>query len=146
MGIASAMADTNLPYIISLTIQGDGRLIDGTPITDAIDKVDAFVRRKPVCYMTNCVHPVIVSKALAQPFNQTATVKSRFLGLQANTSALPYSQLDDSADLRTSAPEELAKGMLRLKTENGFRIFGGCCGTDARHMEAMAALLTGQQA
>ena len=146
MGIASAMADTDLPYIISLTIQGDGRLIDGTPITDAIDKVDAFVRRKPVCYMTNCVHPAIVSKALAQPVNQTATVKSRFLGLQANTSALPYSQLDDSADLRTSAPEELAKGMLRLKTENGFRIFGGCCGTDARHMEAMAALLTGQQA
>ena len=39
-------------------------------------------------------------------------------------------------------PDELAQGMLTLKQQYGFRLFGGCCGTDARHMEAMATLLS----
>ena len=142
MGIATAMAETGLPSIISFTIQGDGQLIDGTPIADAIRQVDACVGRPPVCYMTNCVHPTIVAQALSQPFNQVPLVRERFLGLQANTSALPYSALDNAAELHSSPPEELAEGMLRLKTENGFRIFGGCCGTDARHMEAIAKSIT----
>ncbi|HNW87486.1 MAG TPA: homocysteine S-methyltransferase family protein [Candidatus Limiplasma sp.] len=144
IGIAVAMSDTPLPYVISLTIQGDGCLIDGTPIDRAIEEVDAAVDRRAECFMTNCVHPSIVLKALDQPFNQTARVRERFLGLQANTSALPYCELDQSPVLYTSAPEELAAGMLKLYQANGFCIFGGCCGTDARHLDAMArAILNG---
>lgn len=142
MGIATAMAETRLPTIISFTIQADGCLIDGTPIVEAIRQIDACVDKSPVCYMTNCVHPAIVSQALAQSFNQSPVVKERFIGLQANTSALPYKALDNAPDLHTSPPDELAQGMLRLKKENGFRIFGGCCGTDARHMEAIADAIT----
>lgn len=142
MGIATAMAETRLPAIISFTIQADGCLIDGTPIVEAIRQIDACVDKPPVCYMTNCVHPAIVSQALAQSFNQTPVVRERFIGLQANTSALPYKALDNAPDLHTSPPDELAQGMLRLKKENGFRIFGGCCGTDARHMEAIANVIT----
>lgn len=141
LGIAIAMAETPCPYLISLTIQGDGCLMDGTPIDTAIAQVDAMVERRPECFMTNCVHPSIVSQALAQPFNQTERVRKRFKGLQANTSALPYCELDNSPTLRTSPPDELAAGMLRLRKENGFQVFGGCCGTDARHMEAMARAL-----
>ena len=32
--------------------------------------------------------------------------------------------------------------MMKLRQENGLRIFGGCCGTDYRHMEEVARLLT----
>ena len=142
MGLATAMAETRLPSIISFTIQGDGCLIDGTPIVDAIRLVDECVDLPPICYMTNCVHPAIVTQALAQSFNQSPLVRKRFLGLQANTSALPYTALDNSLDLHTSPPDDLAQGMLRLKKENGFKIFGGCCGTDARHMESIAQIIT----
>ena len=142
MGIAQAMGETGLPYIISLTIQADGRLIDGTTIADAIAAIDAYTAQKPICYITNCVHPHIVTEALAHPFNQTQAVRLRFRGLQANTSALSYKELDNSPDLRTSDPDTLAAGMLKLRNENGFQIFGGCCGTDARHLESMATLLT----
>mgnify|MGYP002412088554 CR=1 FL=1 len=143
LGISRAMAETGLPYLVSFTIQDDGKLIGGTTIADAIDAIDAAVTAAPVFYMANCVHPAIVREALSRPFNRTSAVRTRFRGLQANTSALPYSVLDASPVLYSSPPEELAQGMLRLKQDFGLTLFGGCCGTDHTHMEAMAAALTG---
>ena len=140
-GMAQAMAKTGIPYIISFTIQEDGKLIDGTTIADAIHYIDAVTDKKPVCYMTNCVHPSIVKKALLQPFNQNSIVRERFLGIQANTSPLSYAQLDGSAELKCSEPEDFAKEMMTLTNIGNIKIWGGCCGTDNRHMECLAKML-----
>ncbi|EXG83897.1 homocysteine S-methyltransferase [Clostridium sp. ASBs410] len=140
-GMAQAMADTGLPYIISFTIQKDGKLIDGTAIADAIAYIDGLVQPKPVCYMTNCVHPGIVYQALSQPFNQNALVHSRFRGIQANTSPLSYAELDGSLDLKCSDPVQFAEEMMKLRRISSMNIFGGCCGTDGRHMEQVARRL-----
>lgn len=140
-GMARAMAKTGLPYIISFTIQKDGRLLDGTTITDAIRYIDSRVRPVPLCYMTNCVHPNIVREAILQPFNQNEIVRERFLGIQANTSPLTYEELDGSLDLKSSEPEELAESIKQLSKVSGMKIFGGCCGTDGRHMEQIAKSL-----
>lgn len=140
-GMAKAMSDTDIPYIISFTIQRDGKLIDGHTIDYAIRFIDENVPHKPICYMTNCVHPDIVYEALVHEFNQTETVRTRFIGIQANTSALPYSELDGSCDLKSSSPLDWARGMMKLKSESNFRIFGGCCGTDNRHIEEIAKML-----
>ena len=43
-GMAQAMSETGLPYIISFTIQKDGKLIDGTTISKAIATIDNSVR------------------------------------------------------------------------------------------------------
>lgn len=137
-GMAKALESTDLPYIISFTIQEDGRLIDGTRITDAIRYIDEITSSKPICYMTNCVHPSIVYKALSQPFNENEIVRSRFWGIQANTSPLSYAELDGSADLKCSEPEEFATEMMKLSDVGNFKIWGGCCGTDNRHMECVA--------
>lgn len=137
-GMARAMELTGLPYLISFTIQADGRLIDGTTITDAIQYIDSVTERNPLCYMTNCVHPSIVREALCQPFNQNNTVGSRFLGIQGNTSPLSHAELDGSKDLKCSEPEAFAIEMMRLRDISNIKIFGGCCGTDNRHMECVA--------
>lgn len=141
VGMAGAMSGTGLPYIISFTIRRDGRLIDGTAIHTAIDRIDESMVCPPLCYMTNCVHPSIAYEALNQPFNRTALVRKRFLGIQANTSPLDYSELDGAEELFCSEPGGLARGMQRLRRDMGLKIMGGCCGTDARHMEAVARLL-----
>lgn len=140
-GMALAMADTGLPYIISFTIQKDGKLIDGTTIAEAIEHIDSLIDKKPTCYMTNCVHPNIVYEALSQPFNNNDIVRSRFLGIQANTSPLSYTELDGSLDLKCSEPEAFAEDMMRLRTISRIKIFGGCCGTDNRHMDQVARRL-----
>ena len=141
VGMAEAMALTGLPYIISFTITRDGRLIDKSTIHHTIEAIDHQVSRKPLCYMANCVHPAIALEALMQPFNRTSLVRERFLGLQANTSPLTYAELDGTTDLHCAEPEAFARDMLRLKAETGIKILGGCCGTDNRHMQAIAVLM-----
>lgn len=140
-GLAQAMARTGLPYLLSFTIEKTGCLIDGTPIAAAIEWIDRKVSPAPLCYMTNCVHPAIVRQALSQPCNQKPCVKKRFLGIQGNTSPLPYDQLDRATDLLTSDPVSFAREEVGLLDMGPFQVFGGCCGTDGRHMEQIARLL-----
>ena len=142
LGMARAMAETGLPYIISFTIRRTGTLVDGTPIDAAIGCIDRETQTPPALYMTNCVHPAIAYEALAQPVNRTERIALRFKGIQANTSALDYDRLDHSADLQGAAPEALAHDMMRLKRDMGLTVLGGCCGTDGRHMEAIARAAT----
>ena len=107
LGMAQAMSDTGLPYIISFMIRGDGRLLDGTPIHDAIQTIDAGVDAPPAFYMTNCVHPAVAYAALSQPVNATEVVRERFLGIQANASRLTP---ENWTALRSSTPRRPARG------------------------------------
>ena len=140
-GLARAIDEIGLPYIISFTIQQDGKLIDGTTIADAIRYIDGITTNKPVCYMTNCVHPSIVYKALLQPFNRKEIVRERFRGIQANTSPLSYAELDGAEDLHCSEPEDFGSEMIKLQSIADIKIWGGCCGTDCRHVECVARKL-----
>lgn len=142
-GLAKAMDDAGIPYIISFTIQQDGKLIDGTTIADAIQYIDERTVNSPICYMANCVHPRILLNALMHPCNCLPIVRERFRGIQANTSPLSYEELDNSVDLKCSEPDEFAEEMMKLANIGNFQIWGGCCGTDNRHMECVAQKLRG---
>lgn len=137
-GMAIALSSTQIPYIISLMIRDNGRLIDGTTIHDAISYIDGITDRQPICYMTNCVHPDILYKALSCECNKTNTVSSRFAGIQANASPLTPEELDGSKELHLTEPHALASRMNRLKDFITLKIVGGCCGTDDAHMNEMA--------
>ena len=138
IGMAMAMEETGLPYIVSFMIRRNGRLLDGTSIHDAIREIDAATTRKPVCYMANCVHPTVLLEGVSCEHNDTPLVKTRFRGIQANTSPLPPEELDNSPELLSSDANELAEGMLRLSEKLDLKIVGGCCGTDGTHMEQIA--------
>ncbi|MGE4214395.1 MAG: homocysteine S-methyltransferase family protein [Anaerotignaceae bacterium] len=138
MGMARAMEKTELPYIISFMIRKDGRLIDGTTIDHALAAIDGYVERKPVCFMTNCVHPRVVKTALEFDFNKTKAVRDRFCGIQANTSQLSPEELDCCGDLMCSDSKILAEDIQELKKIMKLKIIGGCCGTDNSHMEEIA--------
>lgn len=142
LGMAKAMETTGLPYIISFMLRDNGRLIDGTTIHDAILHIDNFVSRKPVCYMANCVHPVILYKALSHDFNKTPLVRQRFGGIQANSSPLSPEELDNSTDLKCSDCMELAQSIQQLSQLISLKIVGGCCGTDDTHINQIAEYMT----
>jgi methionine synthase I (cobalamin-dependent) len=42
----------------------------------------------------------------------------------------------------TGDPDAWASSMARLGQEAGIPVLGGCCGTDGRHLRALASLLT----
>lgn len=138
IGMAKAMEASGLPYIISFMIRKNGCLLDGTTIHDAIAQIDAVTTRKPLVYISNCVHPKIMYEALSQVFNQTDLVRTRYLGIHANTSSLSPEELNGADQLCVDSFDELIGYMMRLRKEYDFKIFGGCCGTNEKHIEAIA--------
>ena len=54
---------------------------------------------------------------------------------------MTFAELDASPLLHTSAPQELADEMMKLAELDQIRIWGGCCGTDDRHMACIAKAL-----
>jgi homocysteine S-methyltransferase len=141
-GLASALAQTNKPYIISFVFRSEGTMLDGTPLKDAIAAIDAAVSPNPVAYMCNCTHASFFRSAMHHPVNSSDLVRKRVIGLLANTAALTPEELDNSDQLIEEAPETFGGSMAGLHDELGMKILGGCCGTDERHIEKLARQLT----
>jgi methionine synthase I (cobalamin-dependent) len=65
---------------------------------------------------------------------------SRVRGLRANASQLSHAELDASTELDVGDPAQLASEHRSLLTRlPHINVLGGCCGTDHRHVEAIAA-------
>ncbi|WP_320053202.1 homocysteine S-methyltransferase family protein [uncultured Acetobacteroides sp.] len=138
IGMARAMEESEIPYIISFMVKKDGRLLDGTPIAEAIDIVDRAVDALPVGYMANCIHPSNLIQALEQEVNANLRVSGRFLGIQANASSLEPDELNCYGALQQEDFDEMVDKMLYLANEHQLKILGGCCGTDDIFIEKLA--------
>ena len=141
IGMAKAMSETNLPYIISFMIKNDGCLLDGTSISDAIKIIDNEINTPPVYYITNCVHPKNLRLALTNKKNRNRPELNRFKGIQANSSPLNPDELNNCSILHQNNFELMADDMLFLKEQFNFNIFGSCCGTDDKFLDDLASKL-----
>lgn len=65
----------------------------------------------------------------------------RLLGFKANASRRPPKELESLDHLDAEAPERLADEIVALRDEFGLKVLGGCCGTDDRHIAALAERL-----
>ena len=141
IGMARALSAAGPPYLISFLVRETGRLLDGTPLDEAIDAIDGAASPRPAAFLVNCVHPELLRRALSTP--QTAgSTRLRLAGIQANTSRLSPEELDGRADLDTEGPESFSSAMSALQAGFGLRVLGGCCGTDETHLEALAGRLS----
>jgi S-methylmethionine-dependent homocysteine/selenocysteine methylase len=140
IGVAQAMASTGLPYVLAPVLGEDGRLPDGTALADAIDAVDAAVVPRPLHVMVGCVHPSRVQAIAAS--GSAGALPDRVAGIKANASTLPPDQLDKLGRLDEGDCQLFARQMTALRRDHGLRVLGGCCGTNDRHIAALAALLT----
>jgi homocysteine S-methyltransferase len=140
-GLASALAATGKPYLVSFVVRREGTLLDGTPLKDAIVTIDARVNPNPLAYLVNCTHASIFRAALLHEANSSPLVRERVAGLLANTAALNPEELDNSVGLVEEEPETFGRTVASLHRELGMKILGGCCGTDDRHIRCLATLL-----
>ncbi|MFH2000730.1 MAG: homocysteine S-methyltransferase family protein [Planctomycetota bacterium] len=141
-GLAEAMAGTGQPYIMSFVLRPSGKLLDNTPLWDAIAAIDQEISPEPLGYLINCVHTSVFEQAMHAMLKLSKTALSRILGLQANTSAKSPEELDHAITLESEDPETFASAMKVLHLQLGIKILGGCCGTDQRHIQALARLLS----
>ena len=140
LGMADAMSGLGRPYLLSFVVRPEGCLLDGHALGEAVDLIDREARERPLAYLVNCVHPLIFSAALKRTLEDWPDSAARVWGLQANASPLSPEDLDGMARTESEAPESFAEAMLSVRDRYGLKILGGCCGTDRRHIEAVASM------
>lgn len=132
IGVARAALSRGLPVVVSFTVETDGKLPTGQTLKEAIEQVDAATDNGPAYYMINCAHTTHFEDALAA--GQAWTKRIR--GFRANASRLSHAELDEAVELDDGNPEEFGTHHGEIRSVfNHVNVFGGCCGTDHRHIE-----------
>ncbi len=134
IGITKAAVEANIPMVVSFTVETDGNLIGGESLQSAIEAVEEATNQGPAYYMINCAHPTHFQHVFRdEPWVQ------RIQGLRANASTKSHAELDESEVLDEGNPYELGAQYRELmKILPNLNVLGGCCGTDHRHIQAIA--------
>jgi S-methylmethionine-dependent homocysteine/selenocysteine methylase len=136
VGIAQAARRAAMPVVISFTVETDGRLPTGQTLQAAVEQVDAETDAYPAYFMINCAHPTHFDEVL----ETRAPWLDRLGGLRANASHKSHAELDESTSLDVGDPDELGRQYAAIKQRvPRLNVLGGCCGTDHRHIEQIAA-------
>jgi S-methylmethionine-dependent homocysteine/selenocysteine methylase len=139
VGVALAAEVVGIPSVISFTVETDGRLPSGQSLREAIEEVDARTRGSVAYFMINCAHPTHFARVL----EENGDWRSRIWGLRANASEKSHAELDEAEELDSGDPLALAGHYRELQTRlPNLHVVGGCCGTDHRHVAAIATALT----
>jgi homocysteine S-methyltransferase len=137
-GLARAARAVHLPAVISFTVETDGALPTRQSLADAITEVDDLTDGYPAYYMINCAHPDHFRNVL-----EDAPWARRIRGVRANASRKSHAELDASAELDAGNPTELAGQYGDLTRRMPWlNVFGGCCGSDLRHVTEIARVVT----
>ncbi len=138
IGAVRAADAVGLPIVVSFTVETDGSLPTGESLERAIEAVDAATNGSAAYFMVNCAHPdhfrdVVVDAAWAH----------RIRGIRCNASRMSHAELDEAETLDDGDVHELADGYRGLVDSMPWlNIFGGCCGSDLRHVTEIAHMLT----
>jgi S-methylmethionine-dependent homocysteine/selenocysteine methylase len=135
VGVARASEAAGLPVAISFTVETDGRLPTGQSLGETIAEVDTETDGAPAYYMINCAHPTHFAAVL----REAGSWAGRLRGVRANASCRSHAELDEATDLDDGDPEELGAQYADLQRKlPQLAVLGGCCGTDHRHVAAIA--------
>jgi homocysteine S-methyltransferase len=97
--------------------------------------VDAETGGAPAYFMINCAHPTHFTDALETGGDWIG----RIGGVRANASRKSHAELDEAEELDEGDPSELADQYRTLRSLlPAATVIGGCCGTDHRHVGAVA--------
>ena len=133
-GIVRAARAANLPVVISFTVETDGRLPDGTTLSEAIDALEATDPAD--WYGVNCAHPTHVLAGL-----DGATWQHRLRFFRPNASTMSHEELDNMEVLDAGDLDLLVDSTRSLRAQTPeLAVIGGCCGTDSSHVAALWAV------
>jgi homocysteine S-methyltransferase len=133
-GIAAAARDVGIPAVVSFTVETDGRLPTGMALAEAVARIEDKHGDAVAYYMINCAHPSHFASALDDDL-----LRARVAGIRANASRMSHAELDEAEELDDGNPGELASDYRGLMGAlPNVCVLGGCCGTDHRHVAAIA--------
>ena len=135
IGVCRAAAAKRLPLNLHFTLTGTHRLSSGPTLREAIMSTDAEAGlARPDSYGINCSHPVEFTPAL-EPGSWTDRIRA----LRPNAAKMDKIALCKLDHIEEGDPEELGILMGNLaRCLPRVDIWGGCCGTWDRHLDAIA--------
>ena len=137
IGVVRAARAAGLPIVVSFTVETDGRLPTGQPLDEAIAAVDDATEKCAAYFMINCAHPDHFVHIL-----KPGDCMHRIRGIRCNASRKSHAELDESETLDYGNPEELGGQYKAIITKMPWlNVFGGCCGSDLRHVTQIASAL-----
>lgn len=139
IGIVRAAVAMGIPAVVSFTVEIDGRLATGQSLREAVGLVDDATDGGAAYFMVNCAHPT----HLVTTFDDAGPWLRRIVGLRLNASARSHAELDEAEDLDEGDADDFGAATAALRGRlPAATVFGGCCGTDARHVAAVWRRLT----
>lgn len=135
IGAVRAAKHQNIPIVVSFTVETDGRLPSGQSLKGAIEDVETATGGAPAYYMVNCAHPDHFAETVSGQGNWTRRIR----GFRCNASRCSHAELDNAEVLDDGDPEEMGALNLALRESLPWaNVFGGCCGSDLRHVAEIA--------
>ena len=136
-GVVRAATSAGLPIVVSFTVETNGSLPSGRPLGEAIQMVDEATAGATAYFQVNCAHPDHFFHLLGD-----SAWARRIRGIRCNASRRSHAELDQCETLDDGDPTELAARYVELRRRMPWLVvFGGCCGTDIRHVTAIARAL-----
>ena len=143
IGVVRAAKAIGIPVVISFTVETDGALPTGDLLKDAVEAVDEATDSYAAYFMINCAHPT----HFEHNFDEGGDWTSRIRGLRANASRCSHEELDGMETLDIGDPAELGRLYRQLRSRlPQLNVLGGCCGTDLRHVTAIAEACVSREA
>ncbi len=135
IGIVRAAVAAGVPAVVSFTVETDGRLPSGQALGEAVTALDEATDGAATHLMVNCAHPTHFAGVLEPRAAWTARIR----GVRANASTRSHAELDEAETLDDGDPDDLGRRYADLATVlPRLAVVGGCCGTDTRHVRAIA--------
>src|SRR3546814_20428845 len=100
IGITRAAAATARPFVLSFTVETDGRLPTGDPLGAAIEVVDAATEGYPAYYLIHCAHPTHFATTLDEETDWVARLRR----LRAHASHCSHAQPHPPTALEAGDP------------------------------------------
>lgn len=141
IGAVRAARRAGMPVAILFTVETDGALPTSQTLRSAIEQTDAETDGYASYFGINCAHPTHFEHVLTGDGDWLRRIRA----LRANASIKSHAELNESTTLDAGDPAELGDQYSRLRNTrlSELAVAGGCCGTDARHVEHIAAACIG---
>jgi 5-methyltetrahydrofolate--homocysteine methyltransferase len=133
LGVRRAMDETGMevPVMVSATIEPSGTMLAG----QTIEALYASVMHLPLLAVgLNCA---------TGPELMTSHLRSLSAMAKTRVSCYPNAGLPDENGRYSTAPAEFAAQLARFAESGWINLAGGCCGTTAEHIRALAEALAG---
>lgn len=117
-----------IPIMVSFALNKDGDILNGDNLIEALNQVSKY---QPLAFLINCTTLDIIKKVI----DSILVVAKIPIGIYPNFGSPVKSEFS-----KYLTPRKFTEAMIQF-SKKGVKILGGCCGTQPKHIAALAKII-----